>query len=60
MLTKELETLKLIEELYHGDTTEQDMLDFAEKNQTKIQAWKEAFDEYPLYEITKAINHFII
>lgn len=60
MLTKELETLKLIEELYHGDTTEQDMLDFAEKNQTKIQTWKEAFEEYPLYEITKAINHFYV
>lgn len=60
MLTKELETLKLIEELYHGDTTEQDMLDFAEKNQTKIQTWKEAFAEYPLYEITKAINHFYV
>lgn len=58
MLDKELEILKLIEELYHGDTTEQDMLDFAMKNQTKVQAWKEAFNEYSLYDVTKAINHF--
>jgi hypothetical protein len=58
MLSKELEILRLIEELYHGDTTEQEMMDFAEKNQTKIQAWKDAFDEYPLFEVTKAINHF--
>lgn len=58
MLSKELEILRLIEELYHGDTTEQEMMDFAEKNQTKIQAWREAFAEYPLYEVTKAINHF--
>lgn len=58
MLDKELEILKLIEELYHGDTTEQDMLDFAMKNQTKVQAWKEAFNDYSLYDVTKAINHF--
>ena len=58
MLSKELEILRLIEELYHGDTTEQEMMDFAEKNQTKIQAWRDAFAEYPLYEVTKAINHF--
>ena len=35
MLAKELEILRTIEELYHGDTTEQEMLDFAEKNQAK-------------------------
>lgn len=60
MLDKELEILRLIEELYHGDTTEQDMLDFAEKNQVKVQAWRDAFVDYPLYEITKAINHFYV
>lgn len=60
MLAKELEILRTIEELYHGDTTEQEMLDFAEKNQAKIQAWKEAFNDYDLYDITKAINHFYV
>lgn len=58
MLDKELEILRLIEELYHGDTTEQEMYDFASKNQVKVQAWKEAFEDYPLFEVTKAINHF--
>lgn len=58
MLDKELEILRLIEELYHGDTTEQEMYDFASKNQVKVQAWKEAFEDYPLFEVSKAINHF--
>lgn len=60
MLAKELEILKLIEELYHGDIAEDEFLKTCKGKETKIQAWKEAFAEFPLYEVTKAINHFYV
>jgi hypothetical protein len=58
MLSKELEILKLIEELYHGDISDEEFLQACQEKQAKIQAWKEAFEGYPLFEVTKAINHF--
>ena len=60
MLAKELEILKQIEELYSGDITEQDFLKLCQGKETKLQQWKEAFEEYPLYEVSKAINHFYV
>lgn len=58
MIDKELEILKLIEALYGKERTDEEMLTLARTNPTKIQAWKDAFEEYPLFEVTKAINHF--
>ena len=60
MLEKELEILKQIEELYSGDISEQEFLEACKGKETKIAAWREAFEEYPLYEVTKAINHFYV
>jgi len=58
MLSKELEILKLIEELYHGDISDEEFVKECEGKETKIAAWKEAFNDYSLYDVTKAINHF--
>jgi len=60
MLSKELEILKQIEELYHGDISEDEFLRACQGQEKKIEAWREAFDEYPLYEVSKAINHFYV
>jgi hypothetical protein len=60
MLSKELEILKQIEELYHGDITENEFLQACKGQEKKIEAWREAFEEYPLYEVSKAINHFYV
>lgn len=60
MLDKELEILKLIEELYSGDVSEQDFLEACKGKETKIAAWRDAFAEYPLFEVTKAINHYYV
>lgn len=60
MLEKELEILKQIEELYSGDISEQEFLEACKGKETKIAAWREAFKDYPLYEVAKAINHFYV
>jgi len=60
MLSKELEILKQIEELYHGDISEEDFINECLGKEKKIEAWREAFAEYPLYEVSKAINHFYV
>lgn len=60
MLSKELEILKQIEELYHGDISEDEFLQACQGQEKKIEAWREAFAEYPLYEVSKAINHFYV
>lgn len=56
MLEKEYEILKQIEELYSGDISDDDFLKKCEGKEVRLKAWKEAFNEYPLYEIQKAIN----
>ena len=60
MLDKELEILKQIEELYKGDISEDEFMELCKGKETKIQAWKKAFADYPLYEVSKAINHFYV
>lgn len=60
MLSKELEILKQIEELYHGDISEDEFLRACQGQEKKIEAWRKAFAEYPLFEVSKAINHFYV
>lgn len=60
MLSKELEILKQIEELYSGDISEEEFMQECIGKETKITAWREAFAEYPLYEVQKAINHYYV
>lgn len=60
MLSKELEILKQIEELYSGDISEEEFMQECIGKEKKITAWREAFAEYPLYEVTKAINYFYV
>lgn len=60
MLSKELEILKIIEELYVGDISDDDFIKKCKGKDVKLEAWKEAFEDYPLYEVSKAINHFYV
>lgn len=60
MLSKELEILKQIEELYKGDISEEKFMELCNGKEKKIEAWKEAFADYPLFEVSKAINHFYV
>ena len=60
MLSKELEILRTIEELYSGDISEEEFIKLCKGKETKVQAWKEAFQDYDLYDITKAINHYYV
>lgn len=60
MLSKELQILKQIEELYGGDIDDEKFLELCKGKESKLSAWKEAFKDYPLFEITRAINHFYV
>lgn len=59
-MIKELEILKLIEALYGKERTDEEIESLAAQYPTRVQAWKEAFEEYPLYEVQTAINHFYV
>lgn len=56
MLEKEYEILKHIEELYSGDISDDAFLKKCEGKEVRLKAWKEAFNEYPLFEVQKAID----
>lgn len=58
MLEKEYEILKQIEELYSGDISDDDFLKKCEGKEVRLKAWREAFKEYPLYEVKKAIDFY--
>lgn len=57
-MEKELEILKHIEELYSGDIEDGEIIRFAEKNTEKVAAWRDAFAEYDLTDVLKAIDTF--
>ncbi len=57
-MKKELEILKHINELYVGDTTDEEIIRFAEKNTEKVAAWKAAFTEYDLSDVLQAIDEY--
>jgi hypothetical protein len=58
MLEKEYEILKQIEELYSGDISDNDFLKKCEGKEVRLKAWREAFKEYPLFEVQKAIDFY--
>lgn len=57
-MEKELEILKHINELYVGDTTDEEIIRFAEKNTEKVAAWKAAFAEYDLSDVLQAVDEY--
>lgn len=57
-MEKELEILKHINELYVGDTTDEEIIRFAEKNTEKVAAWKAAFAKYDLADVLQAVDEY--
>lgn len=57
-MQKSLEILKHIHELYNGDVTDEAMLMFAEKNQEKVNAWQEAFQNYALEDVLQMVDRY--
>lgn len=57
-MEKEYEIMKQIYELYSGDITDSDFLKHCENQKSKSEAWKQAFKEYPLDEVKKAISFY--
>lgn len=57
-MEKELEILKHINELYVGDTTDEEIIRFAEKNTEKVAAWDAAFKAYDLSDVLTAIDEY--
>ena len=57
-MEQHLEIYKHLEELYHADTTDEAIFQYAEKNQAKMQAWKEAFEGYYLHDVLNVIDEY--
>lgn len=57
-MEKHLEIFKHIEELYHDDITDEEILDYAEKNSAKMEMWKKAFDGYLLRDVLDAVDEY--
>ncbi len=57
-MEKVLEILKHIEELYAGDVSDEAIRAFADKNSEKVNAWREAFQDYDLADVFGAIDDF--
>lgn len=57
-MEKELEILKHINELYVGDTTDEEIIRFAERNPEKLAAWDAAFKAYDLSDVLTAIDEY--
>lgn len=55
-----IEILRHIEELYHGDTTDEEMRIFAEQNSVRVEAWEKAFEGFYLRDVLDAIDvHYV-
>lgn len=57
-MEKHLEIFKHIEELYHDDITDEEILEYAEKNSAKMEMWKQAFEGYLLRDVLDAIDEY--
>lgn len=57
-MEKELEILKHINELYVGDTRDEEIIRFAEKNTEKVAAWKAAFAKYDLADVLQVVDEY--
>lgn len=58
MLSKELEILRHLEELYKQDVTEEEFLEEMKGKEVKIAAWKKSFDDYDLSDVLRAIDEY--
>lgn len=58
MLSKELEILKHIEELYKHDVTDDEFLAEMAGKETLVMAWQKAFSEYELSDVIQAIDEY--
>lgn len=56
MMEKHLEIFKHVEELYKDDVTDEEILNYAEKNSAKMEMWKQAFEGYLLRDVLDAID----
>ena len=57
-MEKHLEIFKHIEELYHGDTTDEEILQYADSNSAKMEAWRDAFEGYLLRDVLDVIDEY--
>lgn len=58
MLSKELEILKHIEELYHSDTTDEAFFNKMQGKENLVKMWKDAFEGYYLRDILDVIDEY--
>lgn len=58
MLSKELEILRHIEELYKNDISEEDFLIKVQGKETQISAWAEAFSDYELSDVLNVLDEY--
>lgn len=57
-MEKHLEIYKHISELYKADTTDEEIIRYAEKNTAKMEAWKRAFNDYYLQDVINVIDEY--
>ena len=57
-MEQHLEIFKHIEELYHGDTTDEAILQYAKENSAKLEMWKEAFAGFYLRDVLDTIDDY--
>ena len=58
MLSKELEILKHIAELYKGDVTDEDFVLEMQDKENLVKMWSDAFDGYLLRDVLDAIDEY--
>lgn len=58
MLSKELEILRHLEELYKQDVTEEEFLEEMKGKEVQTSAWKKAFEDYDLSDVLQAIDEY--
>lgn len=58
MLSKELEILRHLEELYKQDVTEEEFLEEMKGKEVQTGAWKKAFEDYDLSDVLRAIDEY--
>lgn len=59
-MEKEYAILKHIEELYKGDIEDEDFMLLCQGKETKLAAWREAFNEYSLSDVLDKIDEFYV
>lgn len=60
MLSKELEILKHISELYKADVSDEDFVLEMQGKETLVNAWREAFEGYFLQDVINVIDEYFV